>query len=139
VKLTLALLARYAEVEPESGLLNLTGGGLDVFGLKSLPAEFELACAMRFLFREVEADHPFRVTLVTLGPDLAPVGAQSDFEIVPRLGEYHIEGGLGTYTVAGALTLRVVSPGMHTINIAIDDATAGSIPFQVFRFEERQP
>jgi hypothetical protein len=51
VKLTLALLARYAEVDPDSGLLNLTGGGVDVFGMTRLPAEFTMACASVSLSR----------------------------------------------------------------------------------------
>jgi hypothetical protein len=136
VKLTLALLARYAEVDPDSGLLNLTGGGLDVFGVKRLPVEVSLACALRFLFREVEAGQAFQVALVTLDPQLERVGQPTEFEITPSLGEYHVEGGHGTYTVAGAVTLVVEAAGLHSINITIDGASAGNIPFQVFLANE---
>jgi hypothetical protein len=132
VKLTLALLARYAEVDPESGLLNLTGGGLDIFGVKRLPTEFTIASALRFRFPEDEAGRRFKIVLATLDPEIQPVGKPTDFEITPRLGEYHAEGGHGTYTVAGAMTLVVEAPGMHSINITIDEAVAGDIPFRVF-------
>ena len=132
MKLTLALLARYAEVDPESGLLNLTGGGVDVFGLKRLPAEFSVACALRFLYREVEDGKAFQVAMATLDPQLQPVGQPTGFEITPKLGQYHVEGGLGSYTVAGAVTLAVESAGLHSISITIDGAVAGDIPFQAF-------
>jgi hypothetical protein len=131
VKLTLALLARYAEVDPESGLLNLTGGGVDVFGIKRVPTEFTMACALRFLYREVESGQTFQVTLATLDPQLQLVGKPTDCEITPHLGAFHVEGGLGTFTVTGAVTLAVESVGLHSISIAIDGAIAGDIPFQV--------
>jgi hypothetical protein len=92
VKLTLALLARYAEVDPESGLLNLTGGGVDVFGLKRLPAEFPMAIALQFRYPEAEAERTFQVALITLDPQIQPVGRPTDFEITPHLGAYHAEG-----------------------------------------------
>jgi hypothetical protein len=132
VKLTLALLARYAEVDPESGLLNLTGGGVDIFGLKRLPAEFPMAYALRLRYPEAEAGQIFQIALAILDPQIQPVGKPTDFEITPRLGEYHADGGHGTYTIAGTVTLAVESPGMHSISITIDGAIAGDIPFQVF-------
>ena len=61
MKLSLALLARYAEVEPESGLLNLTGGGVDVFGLRRLPAQFPIACALQF--RDSPGTHSISVAV----------------------------------------------------------------------------
>ncbi|HEV7942862.1 MAG TPA: hypothetical protein VGP17_08695 [Solirubrobacteraceae bacterium] len=132
MKLTLALLARYAEVEPEGGLLNLTGGGLDVFGVPKLPEEFPLAFALRFLYREVEAGQAFQVVLATLDPELQPVGQPTNFEIAPHLTPYHVEGGHGTYAVAGTVMLRVEVEGLHSINITIDGSSVGDIPFQVF-------
>jgi hypothetical protein len=133
VRLTLALLARYAEVEPDSGLLNLTGGGVDVFGLRHLPAEFSLACALQFRFAEDEAGKAFKVRLATLDPQIQPVGSPTEFEITPQLGEFHAAGWHGRYTVAGTVTIAVDSPGTHSISITIDDEVAGDIPFQVFR------
>lgn len=135
MKLALALLARYAEVDPESGLLNLTGGGVDVFGLKRLPAEFPMAVALQFRYPEAEAEKTFRIALITLDPQIQPVGQSTDFEITPHLGAYHAEGWQGVYTVTGVVTLAVESPGAHSISIKIDDAVAGDIPFQVFRAE----
>lgn len=55
MKIQTALLARYAEVEPQGGLLNVTGGGVDVFGLRQLPAEFIVAVALQLVFDEQEA------------------------------------------------------------------------------------
>jgi hypothetical protein len=103
-----------------------------VFGLKSLPAEFPLACALRFLYREVEAGQTFNVALATLDPQLQAVGAPTEFQITPTIGEYHVDGGHGTYTVAGAVTLAIALAGLHSINITIDGVSAGDIPFQVF-------
>jgi len=132
VKLTLALLARYAEADPESGLLNLTGGGVDVFGLKHLPAEFPMAVALQFRFPEAEAGMTFQIALTTLDPQIQPVGKSTAFEITPQLGTYHAEGWQGIYTVTGVVTLAVESPGTHSISIKIDGAVAGDIPFQAF-------
>lgn len=133
MKLTLALLARYAEVDPESGLLNLTGGGVDVFGLKRLPAEFPMAFALQFRYPEAEAGKTFQIALTTLDPQIQPVGKPTHFEITPRLGKYHAEGWYGTYTITGVVTLAVEMPGTHSINIEIDGAVAGDISFQVFQ------
>lgn len=137
MKLTLALLARYAEVDPDSGLLNLTGGGVDVFGMKRLPAEFTMACALRFLYREVESGQTFQVALATLDPQLQIVGKPTDFQITPHLGAFHVEGGLGTFTITGAVTLAVKSVGLHNISITIDGAIAGDIPFQVLLSDDK--
>ena len=49
MKVHLAVFARYAETEPDSGTLNLTGGGIDVFGVDSLPVEFPVYIALRLL------------------------------------------------------------------------------------------
>lgn len=132
MKLTFALLARYAEVDPESGLLNLTGGGIDVFGLKRLPAEFPIAFALQFRYPEPEAEKTFQIAMATLDPQIQPVGKSTDFQITPHLGEYHADGWNGIYTVAGAVTLAVEVPGTHSISVKIDGAVAGDIPFQVF-------
>lgn len=133
MKLTLALLARYAEVDPESGLLNLTGGGVDVFGLKHLPAEFTMACALQFRYPEAEAGKTLQIALTTLDPQIQPVGKPTHFEITPRLGKYHAEGWYGTYTITGVVTLAVETPGTHSISIEIDGAVTGDISFQVFQ------
>jgi len=133
VKLTFALLARYAEIDPDSGLLNVTGGGIDVFGLERLPAEFPIAFALQFRYPEHEAGQAFQITLATLDPQIQPVGEPTDFEITPQLGEYHADGWQGIYAVAGTVILAVESAGTHSISIKIDGALAGDIPFQVFR------
>jgi hypothetical protein len=133
VKLTLALLARYAEVDPGNGLLNVTGGGIDVFGLERLPAEFPIAFALQFRYPEPEAGQAFQITLATLDPQIQPIGEPTNFEITPQLGRYHADGWQGIYAVAGTLILPVESPGTHSISIKIDGALAGDIPFQVFQ------
>ncbi len=69
--------------------------------------------------------------MATLDPQLQVVGKPTNFEITPHLGAFHVEGGLGTFTVTGAVTLAVESVGLHSISITIDDAIAGDIPFQV--------
>ena len=67
MKVHLAVFARYAETEPDSGTLNLTGGGIDVFGVDSLPVEFPVYIALRLLFDEDEAGKERTVTLVLKG------------------------------------------------------------------------
>lgn len=133
MKLALALLARYAEVDPDSGLLNVTGGGIDVFGLEHLPAEFPIAFALQFRYPEHETRQAFQITLATLDPQIQPVGDPTDFEITPQLGRYHADGWQGIYAVAGTAILAVESPGTHSISIKIDGALVGDIPFQVFQ------
>ena len=133
MKLTFALLARYAEIDPDSGLLNVTGGGIDVFGLDRLPAEFPIAFALQFRYPEHEAGQTFHIALATLDPQIQPVGEPTHFEITPHLGEYHADGWQGIYAVAGTVILAVEAPGTHSIGIRIDGALAGDIPFQVFQ------
>ncbi|HEV3320605.1 MAG TPA: hypothetical protein VG147_00255 [Solirubrobacteraceae bacterium] len=74
--------------------------------------------------------------MATLDPQLQLVGKPTDFEITPHLGALHVEGGLGTFTVTGAITLAVKSVGLHSISITIDGAIAGDIPFQVLSSDE---
>ena len=131
MKLTFALLARYAEIEVEGGLLNLTGGGIDVFGVKSFPAEFTVAFALQFRYPEDESGKAFNVSLATLDAQLQPVGKPTDFEITPRLGVHHADGWQGIYAVAGAVTILVESPGPHSISLTIDGLVGGDIPFQI--------
>ena len=130
-----ALLARFAETDPESGLLNLVGGGLDVFGLNEAPAQFPVAFAVLLRFAESEADRTFDLTFVLRGPALEPVGEPTSFEITPRLGEYHAEGSEGTFTATGALRLITESVGTHSVSVQIDGIEAGVIPFQVLLSE----
>jgi hypothetical protein len=84
VKLALALLARYAEVDPDSGLLNVTGGGIDVFGLQRLPAEFPIAFALQFRYPESEAGRAFQIALATLDPQIQLIGEPTDFQGRPQ-------------------------------------------------------
>jgi hypothetical protein len=133
VKLTFGLLARRAEIDPESGLFDIAGGGVDVFVLERLPAEFPVAFALQFGYPELEAGRAFQITVATLGPQIQLVGEPTDFEITPQLGEYHADGWQGIYAVAGTVILAVESPGTHSVSIKIDGAVAGDIPFQVFQ------
>ncbi len=107
------------------------GGGLDVFGLTQLPAEFPVAFAVLLRFAESEADRTFGLTFVVRGPTLQQVGESTSFEITTRLGQHHAEGWEGTFTAAGALRLVVESAGAHSISVQIDGLEAGVIPFQV--------
>ena len=137
MKLTFALLARYAEIDPESGLLNVTGGGIDVFGVKHLPASFPMPFVLQFRYPEAEAGQAFTITMGTFDSALELVGEQTDFEITPNLGEYHAEGSHGIYAVAGTVQLAVESVGAHSMWIEVDGSVAGDIPFQVFLSDEQ--
>jgi hypothetical protein len=132
VKLAYALLAKYAEIDPNSGLLNVVSGGIDVFGLKHLPASFPAAFALQFRFPESEAGKTFKIEMGVRDPQLQPIGQPTDFEVTPALGEYHADGSHGIYAIAGSVTLLAESVGAHLVWIEIDGAIAGDIPFQVF-------
>jgi hypothetical protein len=131
VRVTAALLARYAEVEPDTGMFNIIGGGVDGFGVPTLPIEFPMPFALQLRFAESEAGTPREITLLTRDPQLREVGEPTTFEITPTLGEDHAEGWEGIFSVAGAVTLYVEEPGTHSIGIQIDGAESGDIPFQV--------
>jgi len=131
VRVQAALLARFAETDPDSGLLNLMGGGLDVIGLNHLPAQFPVSFAVVLRFPEEEAGHEVQLKLVIRGPGLETVGEPATFQITPGLGGHHAPGWEGTFTVTGALRLVVESTGTHSISVQIDGTEAGVIPFQV--------
>jgi hypothetical protein len=135
VKVTLALLARYAEVD-QDGLLNIVGGGIEVFGLRELPAEFPMGFALQFRYPQDEAGVPRTITLTTLGPTLEVVGEITEFEVTPTLSEFHAEGWQGIYAVTGGIDLTVESPGAHSIGIKIDGIESGDIPFQALLVED---
>lgn len=131
MRVRFAVLARYAEVDPDSGLLNLTGGGLDVFGVRELPAEFTLAFALQLGYSDNEVDQTQEITLVTRGPDTQPVGMPTSFSVTPTLGEYHMAGWEGIFAVTGAVRLRVEESGAQSLNILIEGQESSYIPFQV--------
>lgn len=132
VKVTLALLARYAEVDPASGLLNIVGGSVDVFGVARLPVEFPMGFAIQFRYPPAQSGVAKRVTLATLDPSLQVVGQPTTFEVTPQLSEFHAEGWQGVFAVTGSIDLAVEAEGAHSVGIRIDDRESGDIPFQVF-------
>jgi hypothetical protein len=129
MKLQTAMLARYAEVEPQGGLLNVTGGGVDVFGIPNVPADFPMAFVLQLTFDQTEADIEHRLGVTVLGPELQPVGEHIDLPFTPRFGEYRPEGWRGIFAVTGAIDLRVEAYGAHSIQIRFDGELAGDIPF----------
>lgn len=131
MRVTGALLARYAEVEAEGGLLNVTGGGVDVFGVRELPVHFPMPFALQLRFQENEAEQTHEISLVIRDPQLRQIGERTAFEIKPTLGEYHAEGWEGIFAVAGTVGLYAEVAGAHSIGIQIDDAERGDIPFRV--------
>lgn len=131
MKIQTALLARYAEVEPQGGLLNVTGGGVDVFGLRQLPAEFTVALALQLVFDEQEASVEHQLAALVRGPDLEMIGERMAWPITPRLGELHAPGWRGLFSIAGAITIAVEREGPHSLALQLDGAEAGDIPFQV--------
>lgn len=131
MKVQTALFARYAEVEPRGGLLNVTGGGVDVFGLRRLPAETTVALVLQLAFSEDEAGVDQELAIVVRGPDLEVVGGRVAWNITPITGEFHMPGWRGIYSIAGALTLELARPGAYSAGIQINGAEAGDIPFQV--------
>jgi len=93
VKVTLALLARYAEVDPDSGLLNIVGGSVDVFGVARLPVEFPMGFALQFRYPQAESGLTREIRFATLDPALELVGQSTTFEVTPQLSEFHAESG----------------------------------------------
>jgi hypothetical protein len=131
VKIQFALFARYAEVEPQGGLLNVTGGGVDIFGVQRLPTEFPVRIALQLVFDESEAGTEHELSLIVRGPDLEPVGEPTTTPITPTLGDLHAEGWRGTFTIAGDVVLAPIAAGAHSLGIQIDGSEAFMIPFQV--------
>lgn len=131
MKIQTALLARYAEIEPQGGLLNVTGGGIDVFGLRQLPAKFAVAFALQLVFDEGEADTEHELSAVVRGPDLEVVGERMAWPFTPQIGELHAPGWRGLFAIAGAISLAVEQEGSHSIGLQLDSVEAGDIPFQV--------
>jgi hypothetical protein len=131
VKIQTALLARYAEVEPQGGLLNVTGGGIDVFGVRRLPAEFTVALVLQLVFDESETGKEHELAVVVRGPDLQAVGERMAWPVTPVLGEMHAPGWRGFFSIAGAITIAVTAEGSHSIGLQLNGAEANDIPFQV--------
>jgi hypothetical protein len=136
VRVTAALLARYAEVETEGGLLNIIGGGTDVFGVPALPVSFSMPFALQLRFDEAEAGQTFQVGMIIRDPQLESIGGPTEFPIVPTLSEYHAEGWEGVFCVAGVVGLYAEEPGTHSVGIQIDGAERGDIPFQLVLMDD---
>jgi len=131
MKIQTALLARYAEVEPEGGLLNVTGGGINVFGVDRLPADISIAFVLQLVFDDVEAGHKHTITLLIRDPQLQVVGEQVDVEFVPKFGELRAPGWRGIFSIAGGIVLPIRAAGPHSLGIQINQTETGDIPFQV--------
>jgi hypothetical protein len=56
VRVTAALLGRFTETEPDGGLLNIVGGGTDLFGCPEVPVEFAMPFALQLRYPESEAE-----------------------------------------------------------------------------------
>jgi hypothetical protein len=136
VRVTAALLARYAENETGTGFINVIGGGVDVFGVRWLPVEFSQPFAIQMRFAEAEADQEFQVGMAILGPDLQEIGLPTEFPIVPKLDEFHAEGWEGVIFIAGTVGLYAKQVGGHSVSIRINGSESGSIPFQVVEAPE---
>jgi hypothetical protein len=131
VRVTAALLARYAENEADTGFINVIGGGVDLFGVNWLPVEFAQPFALQMRFAEAEAEQEFQIGMAILGPDLQEVGIPTEFPITPTLGELHAEGWEGIIHIAGTVGLYAKDAGAHEISIRIDGTHTWSIPFRV--------
>lgn len=132
MKVAFAALARYAEVDPKDGLVNVTAMGLDVFGVRELPAKISLALVLQLRYPEAEAGESREITLVTRGPDTQLVGKQATFPVAPTIGEYHAPGWEGIFHVAGGIELAVEKPGGHSLSLQVDGLESAYVPFQVF-------
>jgi hypothetical protein len=77
VRVTAALLARYAETEPDGGLLNVIGGGTDVFGVPELSVDFSMPFGLQLRFAEADAGTTFQVGMVVRGPDPTQLAARA--------------------------------------------------------------
>lgn len=135
MKVRFAAFARYAETEPETGLLNLTGAGASVFGVESVPVTIPTYFALLLGFEEDEVGQEREIRpVLRLGTgQLDVVQRPEPFTITPRLGEYHAPGWEGAYAITGILDMAIQEPGAYYLDLHIDDAeeSAGSIPFQV--------
>jgi hypothetical protein len=131
MKVQTALLARYAEVEPQGGLLNVTGGGINVFGVRHLPVDVSIAFVLQLVFDEAEADTEHTVSLLIRDPRLQVVGEPVNVPFTPKFGEFHAQGWRGIFSITGGIVLPVQAAGPHSLGIQIDHAEAGDIPFQV--------
>jgi hypothetical protein len=129
MKVQAALLARYAEVDSNGGLLNITGGGLDIFGSPRLPVDISVAFVLQLTFDEAEAGTEHRLTVFVRDPDLAQVGKTVDVAFVPRLGELHPPGWRGHFSITGGLELHVEREGPHSVAIQIDGRESADLPF----------
>jgi hypothetical protein len=133
VRVTLALLARYAETEPEGGLLNIVGGGADAFGIPRLPQDFAMPFALQLRYPESEAGSTFQIGMVVRSPDPTSDSPASPtvFDVTPQLGELHAPGWEGVFYVAGVVALDAEEYGPHSISIVIDGTEAATIPYQI--------
>lgn len=131
MRVVFGVLARYAEVDSESGLVKLTGGGVDVFGVERFPVQFMQRFVLQLRFDEAEADQLHHVVMQVLDPQLKPIGEAASMEITPKLGQYHASGWQGIFAVAGVARLEADAPGVHSLEIRIDGEHAGDIPYQM--------
>jgi hypothetical protein len=133
MKVTLAALARYAETEPNSGLLNIVGGGIDVFGVEALPMRYKVALALQLRYPDTEAGRTHRLTLACYGVDpQMRIGEETAVDFTPTIGPYHTPGSPGLFAITGPFELTATSAGLHSVRVEIDGVEAYDIPFRVF-------
>jgi len=137
MKVQTALLARYAEVEPQGGLLNVTGGGINVFGVRVLPVDVPIAFVIQVVFDEQEANVEHTISLLVRDPQSQVVGEPVNTTFTPRFGEFHTPGWRGIFSITGGIVLPVQAAGAHSLGIQLDRAEAGDIPFQVLLTDTR--
>jgi hypothetical protein len=138
VRVTAALLARYAETEPDGGLLNVIGGGTDVFGVPELPVEFSMPFGLQLRFAEADAGTTFQIGMVVRGPDptSSPPAPPTEFGITPQFGDYHAPGWEGVFYVSGVVALDADEYGRHSISILINGKESATIPYQIVESQQ---
>jgi hypothetical protein len=126
-----ATLARYAEVEVESGVMTIVGAGNEVFVLPSLPRRLRTYLALQLRYPEAEADHEHLATFTVRDPDLQPLGRSIEVPFEPALNPLHAPGWEALFSIAGPISFTVDAVGTYSIGIALTGAHAAEIPFRI--------
>jgi hypothetical protein len=126
-----ATLARYAEVEVESGLMTIVGAGSEIFVLSSLPDRLRTYLALQLRYPEAEADHEHLATFTVRDPDLRSVGRSIEVPFEPALNPLHAPGWEALFSIAGPISFTVDAAGTYSIGIELTGAHAAEIPFRI--------
>ena len=124
------MLARYTEAS--DGLFTIVGGGIDNVAVSEVPAIAQCFIGVQLRYGQEEVGSEPVIEFVVRDDHTEPVGEPAPLQL-PRLGlnPNHPPGWEASVQIAGPFQVMVPTEGSYSVNIVVDGAMKGDIPFRV--------